>query len=65
MLWRRNMVYFYALRYNAIITKRNDRCLLEKMTFSTENVKPTYTDKGNKTLKDVGVDMEKVNVEEI
>ena len=35
------------------------------MTLSTENVKPTYTGKGNKTLKDVGVDMEKVNVEEI
>ena len=30
-----------------------------------KDVKPTYTDKGNKTLKDVGVDMEKVNVEEI
>ena len=30
-----------------------------------ERVKSTYTDKDNKTLKDVGVDTEEVDAEEI
>ena len=59
------MVYLYALRYDAIITNRNDRCLLENMTLGTERVKFTYTDKDKKALKDMGVDTEEVDVEEI
>ena len=38
---------------------------IRKITLGTGRVKSTYTDKGNKTLKDVGVDMEEVDVEEI
>ena len=59
------MVYLYTLRYDAIITNRKDRCLLENTTLGTERVKFTYTDKDNKALKDMGVDTEEVDVEEI
>ena len=61
------MVYLYTLRYDAVITNRNDRCLFESMTLGRERerVKSTYTDKDNKTLKDVGVDTEEVDAEEI
>ena len=59
------MVYLYTLRYDAVITNRNGRCLFESMTLGTERVKSTYADKDNKTLKDVGVDTEEVDAEEI
>ena len=59
------MVYLYALKYDAIIRNRNDRCLFENTILGTERVKFTYTDKDNKALKDMGVDTEEVDVEEI
>ena len=65
MLLRNNMVYLYALRYDAIITNRNDRCLFENMTLGTERIKFNYTDKDNKVLKDMGLDTEEDDVEEI